>query len=182
MVASSVCGTSAIANVSSRLRDRQRDAVDRDRALLDAVPQDLPRRLDASRGPSPPPRASRPRRGRRHGPGRCGRRAARLPAAPARRSRRLPPSGGRASSAQCLRDRVEAHALALDGLGGEAHAGDRDRIPTPGPAAVCGASTRASAPPVSPSTPTTRPTSRTIPVNMARGYPPMGRGFSLAPI
>ncbi len=47
VVASSVCGTSATANSSEpELGNGERDAVDRDRALLDAVPEHLRRRVD----------------------------------------------------------------------------------------------------------------------------------------
>ena len=65
--------------------DREADAAEGDRALLDDVAQQLGGELDAE----PPGEAvlldrERPRRRRRRGPGRCGRRAGRRPSSPAR--------------------------------------------------------------------------------------------------
>ena len=89
-------------------RDRQRDAVDRDRALLDAIAQQLGRRLDrraARRRTS----ARSPRR--RRGPGRSGRRAGRRRASQARGSPRrrtastreiVSPTTSNASVPSCL--------------------------------------------------------------------------------
>ena len=83
VVASRVCGIERDPERAvAESRDRQAHALDRDRALLHAVAEDLGRRLDLqallvdARAPAPR---------RRRGPGRSGRRAARRPAARARR-------------------------------------------------------------------------------------------------
>ena len=80
-------GSSATSKpVSVERGDRQRDALDRDRALLDAVAEQLGGRVDRDpRRRRPRRRPQRPCRRRRRVPGRSGRRAARPPAAPARR-------------------------------------------------------------------------------------------------
>ena len=110
--------------------DGERDAVDRDRALLDDVAQQLRRaRRSSRRGRSRPARRRGRSRGRRRGPARCGRRAGRTRAATARGSRRRPrrprPSEERRSVSCITSARKPPPAIAV---GGQADAVDGDRV------------------------------------------------------
>ena len=172
----SVCGISATANaVVVERRDRQRDAVDRDRALLDAV---------AERAPAAPRRT-----GRRRPPARRRTRptpvdvaldevAAERLAGPQRglevdaRPRPSRPSVARAAS----RARRRSAGASLDGLGVRQTPSIRDRVADADRAAVCRRASTRRTPSPSPRRPTTvRPRAR-CPVNMGRGYAARARG------
>ena len=129
VVWASVCGISATSNASSCERgDRQRDAVHRDRALLDAVAERVVAGLDVTRSPSPSRSIDRTRADpvdvalddvaahRVAGP--KGRLDVDL------RADHEPPSVERR---QGFRNGMEAQTVALDRLGRETDAVDRDR-------------------------------------------------------
>ena len=154
---------------SSSVRDREGDAVDRDRALLDAVAQELRaarrrRREHLAFGLDRPHRADAVDVALDECP---------PSGSPARSagSRFTRDSGAeprRASSGAASRERRGREAAAVDGLGREADAVDRDRAADLEPRGGDGASITSRTPSRRRRRPRPDPISRTMPVNMAK--------------